>query len=194
MWNHYTLLSWWQNWRPILLIHSPDCGGPPQKKPCTTTRPFIAILWNIDWISKSRTRKDTTCANNMCAQCGIQFNFPAPIFISKNVIVACDTVHYCVLFIAHCGYNWQISPLFWSWPMCIVEFLSDIIFTSLHNILCWVLSRRALSCFASFILQNPRCMWTLTPTGQANEESFFALSNRRLTLGMMNEHDVIYNA
>jgi hypothetical protein len=37
-------------------------------------------------------------------------------------------------------------------------------------------------------------MQTLTPTGQAKVESFFALSNRRLTWVMMNEHNVIYNA
>ena len=48
--------------------------------------------------------------------------------------------------------------------------------------------------FASFILQSPRCMQALTPTGQAKVESFSAHSNRRLTLGIMNEHNVIYNA
>ena len=44
------------------------------------------------------------------------------------------------------------------------------------------------------MLQSPRQMQTLTPTGQAKEERFSALFNGRLTWGMMNEHDVIYNA
>jgi hypothetical protein len=37
-------------------------------------------------------------------------------------------------------------------------------------------------------------MRTLTPTGQAKVESFSALSNRRMTWGMMYEHNVINDA
>ncbi len=44
-------------------------------------------------ISKNGTRKDITCANNFCAQCGIQFNFPAPHLHIQECDVSHDNVH-----------------------------------------------------------------------------------------------------
>ncbi len=87
-----------------------------------------------------------------------------PIFISENVIVDYGTVLFFVLFSTHC------------WLLWIVEFVSNTIFTTLHNILWWFFTERHFFALHPLSCSLPDVCKLCLPQNKQKQRDFLHIS------------------